>query len=120
MGFHEQPAHHTSVFSPKAWVPGAGLHLQGHAATAAGLRRIVGDITRGSPLRLAVRGSGLSTLASAFWGVPSPWKVSAGPGGDIIRRSPPGRTGAILARLRGPRAPVLEYLHTLRQDHLFD
>ena len=50
MGFHEQPAHHASVFGPKAWVPGAGLHLQGRAAALAGLRRTVGDITRGSPL----------------------------------------------------------------------
>ena len=120
MGFHEQPAHHTSVFGPKAWVPGAGLHLQGHAAAAAGLRRTVGDITRGSPLRPAARGSWFSMLASAFRGAPSPWKVSADPGGDIIRRSPPGRAGAMLARLRGPRAPTLEYLHTLRQDRLFD
>ena len=103
MGLHEQSAHHASVFGPKAWVPGAGLHLQGRPAASAGLRP-------------AARGPWLSTLASAFRGAPSPWRVSAGPVGGIIRRPPPGRAGARLARSRGPRAPALEYLHTIRQD----
>ena len=57
--------------------------------------------------------------ASAINGAPSPWRVPAGPGGDIICRSPPGRAGAMLARLRPPRAPALEYLRTLGQNRLF-
>ena len=101
-------------------------------------------------LRPAARGPWLSTLASAFRGAPSPWRVSAGPVGDglrpaahgpswrvvastfrgapslrrvstglvgdVNRGSPPDRAGARLARSRGPRAPALEYLHTIRQD----
>jgi len=39
-----------------------------------------------------------------------------GPVGGINRGSPPGRAGARLARSRGPRAPALQYLHTIRQD----
>jgi len=49
MGLHEQSAHRASAFGPKAWVPGAGLHLQGRAASSVGLHRLVGDITRKSP-----------------------------------------------------------------------
>lgn len=49
MGLHEQPAHRASTVGPKAWVPGAGLHLQGRAAPSVGLRRPIGDITRKSP-----------------------------------------------------------------------
>jgi len=60
------------------------------------------------------------TLASVFRGAPLPTRVSAGPVGDIIHSSPPGLAGAMLARSRGPRAPALRYLHTLRQDCLFD
>ena len=48
MGLHEQSAHHASVFGPKAWVPGAGLHLQGRHAILAVLRWPIGDISRGS------------------------------------------------------------------------
>ena len=48
MGYHEQSAHCSLVFGPKAWVPGAGLRLQGCAAALAGLHRTVGDIPRGS------------------------------------------------------------------------
>jgi len=42
-------------------------------------------------LRPAARGPWFSPLASAFRGAPLPWRIFAGPGGGIIRRSPPGR-----------------------------
>jgi len=182
MGFHEQSAHCSLVFGPKAWVPGAGLHLPGHAAASAGLRRTVGDVIRGSPpgragamvlaAGLRVQGRAVASesprrsgrrhhqlvsarplasepppsmarrrlggsppvraeafpaglrpaaglRASALSGAPLPWRVPAGPGGDIIRRSPLGRAGAMLARLRPPRAPALEYLRTLGQNSSF-
>jgi len=35
-------------------------------------------------------------LASVFGGAPLPWRVSAGPVGDIVRMSPPGRAGAVV------------------------
>ena len=57
MGFHEQPAHCSSVFGPKAWLPGAGLHPPRRAAPSAGLRQTVGDVLCGYPPGRAGHGS---------------------------------------------------------------
>ena len=70
--------------------------------------------------RSSAQRPGFPTLASGFRGALLPTRVSAGPVGDIVRMSPPGRAGAMLARSRGPRVPALRYLHTLRQDYWFD
>ena len=38
MGLHKRPAHHASIFGPKAWVPDAGLRLRRRTVALAGLR----------------------------------------------------------------------------------
>ena len=47
--------------------------------------------TLSAGLRPAARGPWFSPLASAFRGASLSWRIFAGPGGGITRRSPPGR-----------------------------
>ena len=47
-------------------------------------------------LRSSAQRLGFPMLASVFGGAPSPWRISAGPVGDIVRMSPPSRAGAVV------------------------